>query len=88
MTAHSFDHLDTATHSTDRVVLAGVDVAPLSVTLDLHGKDADGRDTVGPIARRKRAGTLDVDRKGGAVMVHAELAATSRVWAAGDVACF
>lgn len=24
MTAHSFDHLDTATHSTDRVVLAGV----------------------------------------------------------------
>lgn len=88
MTAHSFDHLDTATHSTDRVVLAGVDVAPLSVTLDLHGKDAAGRDTVGPIARRKRAGTLDVDRKGGAVMVNAELAATSRVWAAGDVACF
>ena len=24
MTAHSFDHLDTATHSTDRIVLAGV----------------------------------------------------------------
>lgn len=24
MTAHSFDHLDTATHSTDTVVLAGV----------------------------------------------------------------
>ena len=88
MTAHSFDHLDTASHSTDRVVLAGVDVAPLSVTLDLHGKDGAGRDTVGPIARRKMAGTLEVDRKSGAVVVNAELAATSRVWAAGDVACF
>lgn len=89
MTAHSFDHLDTATHTTDRVVLAGVDVAPLSVTLDLHGKDSSGRDTTaGPIARRKKAGTLEVDRRRGAVVVNAELAATSRVWAAGDVACF
>ncbi|CAM9701740.1 unnamed protein product, partial [Laminaria digitata] len=88
MTAHSFDHLDTATHSTDRVILAGVDVAPLSVTLDLHGKDNAGHDILGPIARNKRAGTLEVDKKGGAVVVNAELAATSRVWAAGDVACF
>lgn len=90
MTAHSFDHLDTAIHSADRVVLAGADVAPLSVTVDLHGRasvNADG-EREGAVARRKRAGTLEVDARRGAVVVNAELAASSRVWAAGDVACF
>lgn len=91
MTAHSFDHLDTALHSADRVVLAGVDVAPLQVTLDLHGKEESGSNNQGEsgaVARRKKAGTLEVDSRRGAVVVNAELAASSRVWAAGDVACF
>ncbi|CAN0313173.1 unnamed protein product [Ectocarpus sp. 6 AP-2014] len=84
MTAHSFDHLDTATHSTDTVVLAGVDVAPLDVTLDLHGTDRGGSgDRFG-----RKAAALEVDRRRGAVVVNAELAASSRVWVAGDAACF
>ncbi|CAN0078154.1 unnamed protein product [Ectocarpus sp. 4 AP-2014] len=84
MTAHSFDHLDTATHSTDTVVLAGVDVAPLDVFLDLHGTDRGGSgDRFG-----RKAAALEVDRSRGAVVVNAELAASSRVWVAGDAACF
>eukprot|EP00903_Cladosiphon_okamuranus_P009619 g9155.t1 len=84
MTAHSFDHLDTATHSTDRIVLAGVDVAPLDVNLDLSGGERGGAgDRFG-----RRAGALEVDRRRGAVVVNAELAASSRVWVAGDAACF
>ncbi|CAM9351720.1 unnamed protein product, partial [Ectocarpus sp. 8 AP-2014] len=84
MTAHSFDHLDTATHSTDTVVLAGVDVAPLDVTLNLHGTDRGGSgDRFG-----RKAAALEVDRRRGAVVVNAELAASSRVWVAGDAACF
>ncbi|CAN0431284.1 unnamed protein product, partial [Ectocarpus sp. 13 AM-2016] len=31
---------------------------------------------------------LEVDRRRGAVVVNAELAASSRVWVAGDAACF
>ncbi|CAM9248189.1 unnamed protein product [Scytosiphon promiscuus] len=84
MTAHSFDHLDTATHSTDRVVLAGVDVAPLDVSLDLSGINRGGSGD----RFNKRAAALEVDRRRGAVIVNAELAASSRVWVAGDLACF
>lgn len=97
MTAHSFDHLDTAIHSTDRVVLAGVDVAPLELSVDLHAKsDANARNESGSgggnasstIARRKNPVTVEVDTRRGAVVVNAELAASSRVWAAGDAACY
>lgn len=60
------------------------DVAPLDVTLDLSGGDRGGAgDRFG-----KRAGALEVDRRRGAVVVNAELAASSRVWVAGDAACF
>lgn len=84
LTSHSFDHLDTATHSTDRLVLAGVDVASVSASLTLDGQASPG----GGAAKRKRAGTLEVDARRGAVVVNAELAASSRVWVAGDMACF
>lgn len=84
LTSHSFDHLDTATHSTDRLVLAGVDVAPVTSSLALDGQASRG----GGAAKRKRAGTLEVDARRGAVVVNAELAASSRVWVAGDMACF
>lgn len=60
------------------------DVAPLDVTLDLSGGDHGAAgDRFG-----KRAGALEVDRRRGAVVVNAELAASSRVWVAGDAACF
>lgn len=84
LTSHSFDHLDTATHSTDRLVLAGVDVAPVTASLALDGQASRS----GGAAKRKRAGTLEVDARRGAVVVNAELAASSRVWVAGDMACF
>ena len=59
-------------------------MAPLDVTLDLSGGDRGGEgDRFG-----KRAGALEVDRRRGAVVVNAELAASSRVWVAGDAACF
>ena len=87
LTAHSFDHLDTSMHSTDRVVLAGLDVAPLGVTLDLAAGGVDGIDAAVE-GGGKGAGTLEVDPLRGAVVVNAELAASSRVWCAGDVACY
>ncbi|CAN0223880.1 unnamed protein product, partial [Ectocarpus fasciculatus] len=60
------------------------DVAPLDVTLDLHGTDRGGSgDRFG-----RKAAALEVDRRRGAVVVNAELAASSRVWVAGDAACF
>lgn len=86
MTCHSFDHLDTATHTADRVILAGLDVAPLSSSLDIV-RDAP---VIAVLGRRKRRGpgALEEDTRRGAVVVNAELAASSRVWAAGDAACF
>lgn len=85
LTSHSFDHLDTATHSTDRVVLAGVDVAPVTASLAIHGAASGGG---GSVNRKRAAATLEVDARRGAVVVNAELAASSRVWVAGDMACF
>lgn len=96
-TCHSFDGLETASHSTDRVILAGLDVAPISSVLQIVGEgEMTGREgttrgvRVDPAARRgKQAlGALEVDARRGAVVVNSELAASSRVWAAGDVACF
>ncbi|CAM9242694.1 unnamed protein product, partial [Discosporangium mesarthrocarpum] len=37
LTTHSFDHLDTSMHTTDNVVVAGLDQAPLSSSLGLTG---------------------------------------------------
>lgn len=89
ITAHWSDSRDTAMHTTDRVVLAGADVAPLSLTLDLPGKDEPSLDAAAtPIAGRKKAGTLEVDAETGAVVVNDELAATSCIWVAGDMAYF
>ncbi len=56
----------------------------MDVTLDLSGGSRGGPDD----RFRRRAGALEVDRGRGAVVVNAELAASSRVWVAGDAACF
>lgn len=60
------------------------DVAPLDVSLDLSGLNRGGSGD----RFNKRAAALEVDRRRGAVVVNAELAASSRVWVAGDLACF
>lgn len=103
MTSPTFDPLETAHHAADRVVLAGLDVAPLTTMLQILGDDGgcDARDGGGSgendggidssaDLRRGKPGSrrLEVDRRRGALVVNAELAASSRVWAAGDVACF
>lgn len=63
----------------------------MDVTLDLSG----GENRSGGRSGNKynsgntaAAGALEVDRMSGAVVVNGELAASSRVWVAGDAACF
>lgn len=98
MTSPTYDPLETAHQAADRVVLAGLDVAPLSAMLQILGDDTgDARgdgggggagSSAGSCQRKPGSGTLELDSRRGAVVVNAELAASSRVWAAGDVACF
>lgn len=65
-------------------------MAPLDVTLDLSGGNQSSGERHGNNSNNNSAaaGALEVDRKRGAVVVNGELAASSRVWVAGDAACF
>lgn len=63
----------------------------MDVTLDLSG-GYNGRgerfDNNNNINNHNDDAALEVDRNRGAVVVNGELAASSRVWVAGDAACF